>query len=60
MSGQSDAVRIVMELIEETIGKIVLRDVKKFVEEKKTARMDDKTNVDVAERVTRRTLPTSR
>ena len=49
MSGQSDAVRIVMELIEETIVKIVLRDVKKFVEEKKTARMDDKTNVDVAE-----------
>ena len=49
MSGTSDAMRIVMELIEETIGKIVLRDVKKFVEEKKTAMMYDKTNVDVAE-----------
>ncbi len=49
MSGTSDAMKIVMELIEETIGKIVLRDAKKFVEEKEAARMGDKINVDVAE-----------
>ncbi len=49
MSGTPDAVRIVMELIEETIGRIVLRDVEKFVEGKKTVMMDDTINVAVAE-----------
>ncbi len=49
MSGTSDAVRIVMELIEETIGRIVLRDAMEFVKEKKTVMMDDKINVEVAE-----------
>ncbi len=50
MSGKSDAMRIVMELIEETIGKIVLRDTKKLVEEKKIiAAMDDTIDVSKAE-----------
>ncbi len=49
MSGKSDAMQIVMELIEETIGKIVLRDAKKIVEEKKIAVVDDMINVNKAE-----------
>ena len=49
MSSASDAMEIVMELVEAAIGRVVMRDVKKFVEGKKTVMMDDTTNVAVAE-----------
>ena len=52
MSGKSDAMRIVMELIEDTIGRIVLRDAmkaKKIVEEQEVAKKDDMIEVDKAE-----------
>ncbi len=52
MSYTSDAVRIVMELIEETIGKIVLRDImmtKEIVEEQEIAKKDDMIEVNKAE-----------
>ena len=49
MSSASDAMEIVMELVEAAIGRVVLRDAKKFVEGKKTVMMDDTTNVAVAE-----------
>ena len=52
MSGKSDAMRIVMELIEETIGKIVLRDVmttREIVEEQEIAMKDDMFEVVKAE-----------
>ncbi len=49
MSDKSDAMRIVMELIEDTIGRIVLRDAKKIVEKQKIAVEDDMIKVDKAE-----------
>ncbi len=52
MSDKSDAMRIVMELIEDTIGRIVLRDAKKtkkIVEEQEIAMKDDMIEVDKAE-----------
>ncbi len=49
MSLESDAMRIVRELIEETIGRIVLRDAKKIVKEEKIAVKDDMIKVDKAE-----------
>ena len=47
MSSTSDAMRIVVELIEETIGRIVLRDVmksKENVKEQEDTKQDDMMN----------------
>ena len=45
----SDAMRIVVELIEETIGKIVLRDVMEDIVKEKNAKEDGKVQIDKEE-----------